>query len=130
MTAIVYPRITSFTDLEAWRQGHALVLKIYQVTRTFPSEELFGLVSQLRRASVSVTSNLAEGFSRNTFKDKLQFWVISLGSLTELQNQLIIARDVKYLPAHDFKQIADQTIVTSKLINGLIKKTRTIIHNS
>ena len=67
-------KIQSFTDLDAWREGHALVLAIYRITRDFPREEQFGLVSQLRRAAVSITSNIAEGFSRLSYKEKRQFY--------------------------------------------------------
>lgn len=112
-------KIKSFTDLNAWKEGHKLVLMIYKITDNFPSKEQFGLTSQIRRAAVSVTSNIAEGFSRNTNKDKYQFYSISYGSLTELQNQLMIVRDVGYLDKKDFNKIANQTVVVAKLINGL-----------
>jgi len=114
-------KIKSFTDLEAWKEGHKLVLMIYEATKKFPKEEIFGLTNQLRRAAVSITSNIAEGFSRKTSKDKTHFYLISLGSLTETQNQILVAKDVKYLSREDFKKIAQQTVLASKLINGLIK---------
>ena len=112
-------KIKSFTDLKAWQEAHGLVLLVYKYTEDFPSKETFGLVNQMRRASVSVSSNIAEGFSRSTDKDKCQFYSMALGSLTELQNQLIIAKDVGYLHKELFQKIADQTITVSKLINGL-----------
>ncbi len=114
-------KIKSFTDLEAWKEGHKLVLMIYETTKRFPKEEIFGLINQLRRAAVSITSNIAEGFSRKTSKDKNHFYLISLGSLTETQNQILVAKDVKYLNQEDFNKIAQQTVLVSKLINGLIK---------
>ena len=113
--------IRSFTDLKAWSQGHELVLDIYKITSGFPQREIFGLSDQMRRCSVSITSNIAEGFSRKTSKDKMQFYHISLGSLTELQNQLLIARDVGYIDKEMFKRLANCTIEVSKLVNGLIK---------
>ncbi len=112
-------KIKSFADLYAWQEGHKLVLLIYKNAKNFPKEEMFGLTSQMKRASVSITSNIAEGFSRNTSKDKVQFYSIAHGSLTELQNQLIIARDIKYLDKENFSKIAQQTIRVSKLISGL-----------
>lgn len=112
-------KIKSFTDLIAWQEGHKLVLMLYAVTKKFPKEELFILVSQIRRAVISITSNIAEGFSRNTNKDKVQFYCISLGSLTEIQNQLLVARDLKYITQDEFNKIANQTIKVAKLINGL-----------
>ena len=87
-------KIRRFTDLNAWKEGHKLVLMIYNFTKNFPKEEIFGLVSQMRRCSVSITSNIAEGFSRQSYKEKAQFYAISLGSVTELQNQLLIAKDI------------------------------------
>jgi four helix bundle protein len=114
-------KIKSFTDLNAWKEGHKLVLSVYKQILNFPKTEQFGLADQMRRCAVSITSNIAEGFSRRTSKDKIQFYYIALGSVTELQNQLIIARDLKYISIDSFKELADQTIIVSKLINGLIK---------
>lgn len=122
--------IKSFTDLNAWKESHQLVITIYQSTKGFPKEEQFGLTSQIRRCAVSITSNLAEGFSRFSNKEKTQFYFISLGSTTELQNQLLIARDVGFLPKTDFDQLAEKTIVVHKLIYGLIKSTKKRIHDS
>jgi four helix bundle protein len=124
-------KIRSFTDLNTWKEGHKLVLMIYKETKLFPKEELFGLTSQLRRAAVSITSNIAEGFSRHSYKDKAHFYNTSLGSLTETQNQIIIARDILYLTENIFQNIAKQTIVVHKLLNGLIKCSREFCnHNS
>lgn len=118
-------KITSFTDLQAWREGHKLVLLIYEITKDFPKEEMFGLGSQMRRAAISITSNIAEGFSRKTSKEKSQFYLIALGSTTELQNQLLVCRDVKYITNDKFKQIAEYTVQVKKLIYGMLKYTRT-----
>lgn len=123
-------KIKSFTDLDAWKEGHRLVLEVYRITKNFPREEIFGLTNQLRRAVVSFTSNIAEGFSRGSYKEKANFYSIALGSLTEVQNQLIIGRDIKYIGDDEFTKIAQQTIKVSKITNGLIKKTKSIIHNS
>ena len=123
-------KIKSFTDLFAWQEGHKLVLQVYKITKQFPKEEQFGLTNQLRRAAVSVTSNIAEGFSRNSYKEKLQFYAVSLGSTTEIQNQLLIARDLQYITKEIFSEIAEQAIKVNKITNGLIKKTRAIIHDS
>ncbi|MBP6882069.1 MAG: four helix bundle protein [Candidatus Levybacteria bacterium] len=116
-------KIKSFTDLHAWQEGHLLVLDIYKITKTFPVDERFGLIDQMRRCSVSITSNIAEGFSRKGKKEKIQFLFLALGSLTELQNQLLVARDVGYISHELFKRLADKTVVISKLTNGLIKSS-------
>lgn len=116
-------RIQSFTDLHAWKEGHRLVLAIYKSTKEFPKEEKFVLVDQLRRCAVSITSNIAEGFSRYGKADKKHFYRVALGSLTELQNQILIAKDLDYISKEDFQKLADMTISVSKMLNGLIKST-------
>ena len=117
-------KIKSFTDLEAWKEGHKLVLLIYKITVNFPKDEMYGLISQMRRSAISITSNIAEGFSRHSFKEKVQFYSITQGSLTELQNQLLIAKDVGFLDKNTFSTIAEQSIKVSKITNGLVKKSR------
>lgn len=114
-------KIHSFTSLLAWQEAHKLTLLVYKKLPEFPSYEKFGLCDQLRRAVSSISANIAEGFGRHTLKDKVHFYYISNGSLTETQNHLLVARDLKYLKNEHFKEIAEQTIITSKLINGLIK---------
>ena len=123
-------KIKSFTDLDAWKEGHKLALEVYQITREFPKEEQFGLTAQLRRAAVSFTSNIAEGFSRTSWKEKVQFYATALGSLTEIQNQLLLARDIGYVSGTDFDAIARRTIIVSKLTSGLIKKSKSMIQDS
>ena len=117
-------KIRSFTDLNAWREGHKLVLAVYKLTEKFPKKETFSLVNQMRRCAVSITSNIAEGFSRQSYKEKVQFYSIALGSVTELQNQLLIARDVGYLSKKEFEKRAGQTVTVHKIVNGLIKKSK------
>ena len=117
-------KIRSFTDLAAWQEGHKLVLRVYEITKSFPNDEMFGLVSQMRRAAVSTTSNIAEGFSRSSYQEKARFYSMTLGSLTEIQNQLLIARDVGYLEKQVFDDLAEQSVRVSKITNGLIKGTR------
>ncbi|MDP2676074.1 MAG: four helix bundle protein [bacterium] len=123
-------KVRSFTDLNAWKYGHALVLDIYKITQNFPKEEQFGLTNQLRRAAVSFTSNVAEGFSRHSYKEKLQFYFVALGSLTEIQNQLLIAKDINYITKGKFLELAHQSVQLSKITNGLIKKSKSIIRDS
>ncbi len=116
--------IKKFTDLLAWQSGHMLVIDIYKITKSFPDEEKFGLTNQLRRSVVSVTSNISEGFSRPSTNDKLHFYSISKGSLTEVQNQILIAKDVGYLPEKKFGGISKRTITTHKLLTGLINSIK------
>jgi four helix bundle protein len=113
--------IHSFTDLKTWQQAHVLVLQIYKESERFPSKEAYSLTDQMRRSSVSISSNIAEGFSRKGVKEKIQFYYLAKGSITELQNQLLIARDVGYLDKEIFKVIAEQSVLVHKLLNGLIR---------
>lgn len=122
-------KIQFFTDLNCWKEGHRLVIIIYELTKNFPKEEVYGLTNQIRRASVSITSNIAEGFSRQSYIDKTRFYSMAQGSNTELQNQLLIAKDVKYLNKENFEKLFNQSIVVHKLLNGIIKKSK-LIHNS
>lgn len=119
-----YRKIQSFTDLEAWKEAHTFVLIIYKITKTFPKEEVFGLTSQLRRAVVSITSNIAEEFSRNSSKEKVQFYFIAKGSLTEVQSQLLIARDIGYANKEDFDVLAKQADTVGRILTGHIRATR------
>ncbi len=123
-------KIKSFTDLLVWQLGHSFVLAIYKNTQDFPGDEKFGLTNQIRRAAVSFTSNIAEGFSRNSYKEKVQFYSIALGSLTEVQNQLLIARDLHFIPRTQFSLLAEKAIELHKMTNALIKKSKTLILNS
>lgn len=97
---------------------------IYKITSAFPKAELFGIVNQMRRAAVSVVSNIAEGFCRASLKEKVQFYTTALGSLSELQSQLLLSRDVGFLHAEKHAEIEQQTVLVSKLLNGLIKSIR------
>lgn len=120
-------KIKSFTDLLVWQEGHALAVSLYEVTKRFPREEMYSLVDQMRRAAISVTSNIAEGFGRQTYGEKVQFYYIAQGSLIELKNQLLLARDIGYLEKVSFNAIADRANRTHKLLQGLIKKSKEIL---
>lgn len=117
--------IQNFTDLIVWQKGHKLALLIYKLTDKFPSKETFSLTDQMRRCSISITSNIAEGFSRQGKKEKLQFYFMSKGSLTELHSQLFLARDVKYASPEEFLLIESQLAIVGKLLSGLIKSLKT-----
>jgi len=118
-------KIRSFTHLDAWKIGHELVIEIYKATDHVPKHERYGLIDQLRRAVVSITSNVAEGFYKRTSADKNRFYTISIGSVAELQNQLLIARDLHYFNDVIFRQFAEKTVRVHKLLNGLLKSSQT-----
>ena len=117
-------KIKNFTDLIVWQRGHKLVLSIYDITEKFPKKEIFGLSNQLRRASVSFTSNTAEGFGRGTINDKTHFYTMALGSLYEIQSQLLIAKDLVYVEKEKFDKLFNESIEISKMCSVLIKKIK------
>jgi len=114
-------QIKNFTDLNTWKEGHKLVLLIYKFTESFPKYEIYGLTNQIRRSAVSITSNIAEGFARKTTKDKCHFYSISEGFLKELQNQLLIAKDIKYLEDKNYVVVISQLEIVGRLLFGLKK---------
>jgi len=116
-------KINHFTHLIAWQKNHQLVLKIYKITKKFPKEELFGLVSQIRRAAASITANIAEGYGRFHSKDRIRFYLHARGSSTELQNHLILARDLNYITEAEFNELKADAFEGYKIICGLIKST-------
>jgi four helix bundle protein len=116
--------IRSFKDLRTWQEAHKLVLLVYKTSKDFPTSEQYILSSQIQRAGISITSNIAEGFSRNTIRDKINFYHIALGSLAEMQNQLELAKDLNYLSLSKHNEIEYQHIIVSKMLNGLIKGTQ------
>ena len=107
-------------DLRVWQQGIEMVTSIYLMTKSFPKEEVFGLASQLRRASVSVPSNIAEGYARGTDKEKLHFLRISSGSMSEVETQLLLSLNLGYIDQEKYNKLSE--IVTSvwKQLNSLI----------
>ena len=117
-------KIQSFTDLNSWKESHKFVLLVYRKTASFPKEEIFGITNQIRRAVVSIVSNIAEGFGRQSYKEKVQFYSIAQGSNLEIQIQMLVARDLRFLEENDFQEIADQSIVVGKLLSGLIRATK------
>ena len=98
----------SFQDLFVWQKAHQLVLQIYSISKTFPKEELFGLTSQLRRSTVSVPANIAEGFKRKGKKDKLRFLNIAQASLEETRYYLILVQDLKYTDTLKFLHLLEE----------------------
>ena len=115
-------KIENFKDLEIWQRSISLVKEIYEITRQFPKEETYGLTSQIRRAAVSIPSNIAEGFARFYNKEYKQFLFISLGSCAELSTQLIIACKLDYLKSEKSDVLLDEIEQISKMTMSLIKK--------
>ena len=107
-----------------WQKSRKLVKQIYILSKAFPKSEIYGLTSQIRRCSVSVPSNIAEGFQRHSKKEYLQFLYISYGSLAELETQLVLARDLNYLTLKETELILENVVTIQKMINSLISKLK------
>jgi len=105
-----------FQDVKVWKKSHELALEVYRITRTFPKEEIFALTSQMRRASVSVPANIAEGFKKKSAKDKLNFYNTSQGSLEELRYYFILSKDLGYIASNDVLQAKAQEV--SKMLES------------
>ena len=114
-------KITNFQQLEVWQEAHRLVLQAYHMTRDFPNDEKFGLVSQMRRAAVSIPANIVEGFKRRGVQDKIRFYNTSEGSLEELKYFFILSKDLGYLTANN--EVIAQAERVGRLLNGLITST-------
>ncbi len=112
-------KTTSFEKLIVWQKAHQFVLKVYELTNSFPKSETYGLTSQFRRASVSIPANVAEGYKKKSTKDKLRFFNIAQGSLEECRYYLILTRDLGY--KEDIYLEMNLLIEVSKLLNGYCK---------
>ena len=108
-------------NLTVWNKSIDFVTDLYQVTKGFPNAEKYGLVDQMKRSGVSIPSNIAEGAARNSKKEFIRFLHISLGSAAELQTQLIIAENLKFLKDQDFQDLYKRSVEISKMISGLIR---------
>ena len=114
-------RIKTHKDLDVWKESMALAKQVYGLTKSFPKEEIYGLVSQMRRATVSIPSNIAEGAARNSDKEFIQFLYVSLGSVAELETQLLLSRELGFLKNEEINGNVERT---RKLLLGLIKYLR------
>jgi len=124
------PTIKSFEELPVWKDARTFAIKIYNLTKKFPKEENYGLTSQVTRATISIGSNIAEGFDRYSKKDFIRFLIIARGSISEIQNDLYIALDLKYINQNDFQEAYALAKDLGKQINGFIKYLRSYDKNN
>jgi four helix bundle protein len=115
-------KIKSFKDLRIWQKGIEIVSDVYILTKEFPKEELFSLTSQLRRSAISIPSNIAEGFKRFHNKEYKQFLFITLGSCAELETQIIIAKELKYINENEEAKLVEKLDHICRMTSSLIKK--------
>jgi len=117
--------INSFYNLNVWQNARSFTKEIYQITNNFPNMENYGLKNQITRASVSIMSNIAEGFHRYSKKEFINFLVITRSSIAEVQSHLFVALDLKYINEEQFNEIYSKSVDIFKQINALIKYLRT-----
>ena len=112
---------SGYRDLEVWQKARALATHIYETTADFPKHEIFGLTQQLRRAAVSVPSNIAECHGRKTTRDRVQFLVVARGSLLEIETQALIAADLHFIEPSAADMVVERVREVTRLLNGLIR---------
>lgn len=113
-----------YKSLNIYQKADSFVLLVYKYTRNYPKEELFSLVSQMRRAAVSIVANIVEGWARETLKDKLRFYFISRGSLTEMEYYLDLSYNLKYLSEKQYEELKGLREEVGRLLNGLINSIK------
>ncbi len=114
-------RVAGFKQLRVWQKAYELTLEIYKLSKKFPKEEIYGLTSQLQRAAVSVTANIAEGYERKHRKEYIHFLHMAKGSLSEVETYLCLAKDLGYTSVDQYESAESIRIATGNLLNGLIK---------
>jgi four helix bundle protein len=119
--------MSHFRKILVWQKSISLVTKIYKTTSTFPKEEMFGLTSQIRRSSISIPSNIAEGAGRESTKDFLRFLYISMGSIFEMQTQLEIAKNIIYIKEEEFNHLYEDSREIERMLASLIRKLKDTI---
>jgi len=115
-------KIKDFRDLDVWKVGKGIAVEVYEISKNFPKEELYGLVTQMRRASVSIPSNVAEGFNRQHNKEYRQFLYVALGSCAELETQLEVSCDLGFLTSVVRDRLLEKLNYESRMLQNLIKK--------
>lgn len=113
-----------FRQLKVWEKSHQLALAIYKATKEFPKEELYGLTSQIRRASMSIPTNIAEGCGRNTDADFARFLQMAMGSASETEYQLILAHDLQFLPKDSYEKLHNDVEEVKRMLASLLKTLR------
>jgi four helix bundle protein len=116
--------ITSYKDLIVWQKSIILVKEVYKLTSAFPKDELYGLVSQMRRAAVTIPSNIAEGFGRKSHKEQNQFYLIAFSSALELETQIIIAKELKFMEGKKSLLLDSILLEVIKMLNKMTSASR------
>ncbi|WP_025765263.1 four helix bundle protein [Dyadobacter tibetensis] len=113
-----------FQELIIWQRSHELTLQVYRHSKSFPPNEIYGLTSQIRRSSSSIPTNIAEGCGRDSDAELCRFMIISMGSASELEYQLILSRDLGYLNLETFESLTNELTEVKKMLNSFIQKVK------
>jgi four helix bundle protein len=116
--------LKDFRKQKVWQKGHRLTLEVYKVTEGFPKDELYGLTAQIRRSCASIPANIAEGCGREGEAELARFFQIAMGSASELEYHLLLARDLKFLDDHDYKRLSGGTTEIKQMLSSFIKKLK------
>ncbi|MBO3697019.1 four helix bundle protein [Roseivirga sp. E12] len=119
-----------FKELEVWKRGHDMALVIFKLTTDFPKKEQFGLISQMRRSSQSIPTNIAEGCGRDSQKELIRFCSIAMGSASELEYQLILARDIEFISSETYSNHNEELLILKRKLNAFIQYLKTQLPNT
>jgi four helix bundle protein len=116
-----------FRNLKVWERGHKLTLSLYKVTQEFPKDEIYGLTSQIRRSASSIPTNLAEGCGRDSQAEMTHFFLIAMGSSSELEYQLLLAHDLEYLEEKEYIELSSELSEVRRMLNTYIQKLKSTL---
>jgi four helix bundle protein len=116
-----------FHNLKVWERAHGLTLSVYKVTRSFPNYELYGLISQIRRSSSSIPTNIAEGCGRDSQAEMIHFFLVAMGSSSELEYQIILAHDLEYLDEEEYGELSRELAEVRRMLNAYIQKLKSTL---
>lgn len=119
-----------FKELEVWKRGHDMALRIFKLSTDFPKQEQFGLISQMRRSSQSIPTNIAEGCGRDSQKELIRFCSIAMGSASELGYQLILARDIEFVSSESYSNHNEELLILKRKLNAFIQYLKTQLPNT
>jgi four helix bundle protein len=118
--------VQSFRNLKVWEKSHRLTLDTYELSKNFPREEMYGLTSQMRRASASIATNIAEGCCRKGDAEMTRFLQFAMGSASELEYQLLLAHDLDYLRNRGYERLANQVVEVKRMLSSLMQKVKAV----
>ena len=113
--------LKNYKELKVWQKAYELCLRVYKITKQFPKDEMYGLISQIRRAAVSIPSNISEGYGRKTTREYVHSLYVAYGSICELETQILISHDLDYIGSGTFDKLQEEIGDVERMLKGLIK---------